>query len=227
MMVQLINMRVGSFLSDLMVIASLVIPGLTWLLTTSDLQSYFAYQNLDGQFLYVLSKLFGLYAVVFVWLQLLGGLLKPQVEKYYSPLSVRFHKTMGSVSFLLVILHVILFITAVSLRNDHIAWKLLIPKFDQGYYAFMLTMGLLALGLMTIGILARGVLLRYSSAKRWMHRFIFVAFYMVLLHSYTIGSETRVGAMKFLYLLMLVSISGALLHKILNYWRKGRHNAFA
>jgi len=204
-----------SLFPDGLLIVLFVIPGMTWLWNVGDIASYFMYTNLDGQFVYVLSKLTGLYAMMFIWLQLLLGLLKTQIKHLYGDVSSKVHSRLGISTLVLVILHVVLFVTAVSLRNDYFAWKLLVPEFSQGYYALMLTVGLGALIILLVSILSRGVLVNVNnSIKLWLHRLVFIAFYMILIHSYTIGTESRIGVMNILYLLMLVSITGILIFRV-------------
>jgi len=214
------NNKIYSRLLDAVLITLFVIPGIAWLSNTGDIASYFLYTNLDGQFIYVLSKLVGLYAMMFIWLQILLGLLKPQIKRYYGDLTPKSHRWLGIISLILVILHVGLFVAAVSLRNDHFAWKLFVPNFFQGYYALMLTIGLFALITLLASVISRGVLAKANNAiKLWVHRLVLVAFFMILIHSYTIGTESQLGMMSMIYLLMFGSITGILIFRIYQWFR--------
>ena len=190
--------------------AILVGPGLAFVMTAGDIREYFHYDVPDGQFLYILSKLTGLYAAVLLWLQVMGGLIRPAgIVGGEAPGFLRRHRVLGLAATLLLLIHAGLFVAAVSLRNGHFAWALLWPHFDLGYYRQMLSLGLIAAWLLMGVIVAGLVRSRLGGLWKWIHRLSVPALVLVLVHSFFIGTETRVGPMPYVYLIMAASLLAA------------------
>lgn len=188
-----------------------LIPGAAHFINTGDLSEYFSYRVLDGQFLYVLSKFIGLYAFVLFWLQLLGGSNR-------SPLTgvggSRSHQWLGALVLVLILLHAGLFVTGVSIRNLHFAYKLLIPDLFTTYYPRMVSLGLIALALLLVSVAVAVWRRRRGHAWRTGHWLVWLAFGLAFLHSYTIGSEVRLGIMQYLWIFMGGSAVGMLVLRL-------------
>ena len=202
-------------LRDLAIIALLVVPGWALMKTTGDFAAYFRFDVLDGQFLYILSKLFGLYAIVLLWAQTMYGLLARQGTGWFSvePGS-RLHRAMGMAVIVLLLAHAFLFIAGVSLRNGHFAYKLLLPHLQSGYYPMMLSFGLIAAWLLLVVGLAAGLRRRLNVVWKWLHRLSLPALILVFVHSFFIGSETRVDAMPYLYAVMVATLLAAVVFRL-------------
>ncbi|MBI5041165.1 MAG: ferric reductase-like transmembrane domain-containing protein, partial [Gammaproteobacteria bacterium] len=168
--------------------ALLLMPGAAHFINTGALSQYFTYHVLDGQFLYVLSKFLGLYAFVLFWLQLLGG-------SYRSPLTgvggSQSHRGLGALVLVLILLHAGLFVTGVSIRNQHFAYQWLLPDLFTTYYPRIVSLGLIALVLLLVSIGMAVWRARRGNAWRMGHWLVWVAFGLAFVHSYTIGSEAK------------------------------------
>ncbi len=199
---------------DFLLIALLLIPGFTHILHTGDWVAYFRDESLDGQFLYILSKLVGLYAIVLMWLQLMSGMMRIRLFDGWTPL---IHRNLGLVTLSLVVLHVTLFIAGVSIRNGHFAYKLLLPNLFGHYFQKIVALGVIALWLLIIAAVFAAIRNRLPIVWKWGHRLMLVVFGLGFVHSYLIGSEARAGGMLYLYYAMGVSSIIAVLSRIVTY----------
>lgn len=164
-----------------------------WWQSTTDVPGYIKYGAPDGQVWYVFSKLLGLYAAVFLWLQALCGLLKPTPYRFLLPNWARSrHALLGGLTVLVLAAHIGSFITAVSLRKDRVEWTLLLPDF-RDFYHTSITVGLAAFFLMLIAVMAAKLRRRLPEVWRWVHRLMLVVIALGLLHGFLIGTETRDG----------------------------------
>jgi len=203
------------FKSEWLLTLLFLMPGWVFLKTEGDLSVYFFYHVPIGQFLYLLCKLCGLYAIVCFGLQLLQGLLAScGYSLLGTEISTASHRRLGLWVLILMILHSGLFVTAVSLRNGHFAYQFLLPNFFESYYPAMISFGLIAACLLLLTVLS--VIMGKSGKGRWFwgHRLAWPAFFLALFHSYSIGSETRIAPMQYVFWLMLVSIVAAMLYRI-------------
>jgi predicted ferric reductase len=184
-----------------------ILPGLAFIQTTGDLSLYFRYQVPDGQILYLVSKLSGLYAIILLWLQLLQGLLSACGHQFLNQTGdPRFHRYFGLWVVCLFITHIATFIAAVSLRNGYFTVELLWPHFFGPYYPAVISLGLIAAYLLLMAVVI-AIFGKRLPQKLWIwgHRLSWLAFFLVFLHSYLIGSETRVGLMEYLYYFMIIA----------------------
>jgi len=194
------------------------IPAVAYLHANGGLAAYFEYDVLDGQFLYMLSKFNGLYALMFLWLQIVYGLLDKQYRWMLTVSESRsFHRNNGLWVVVLLLTHIGLFVAAVSARKEHFDFSLLLPNFN-GYYHSMLTLGLIGFFVVLISIPGRLLRNIYSDVGNWLHRLSIISFILIYFHSYAIGSESRVGAMGYLLNIMLASVGILLALKLYNDW---------
>ena len=207
--VQMALKMISFGLKDIIFISLLIVPGLVLLTTTGDITIYFDYNVLDGQFLYILSKFFGLYAIFFVCAQLLFGLYISLENKSNNKSEQKqLHRTFGVITLGFIVLHISLFVLAVSIRNGHFAYKLLLPNLLGNYYPFMVSLGVLAFVLIIFSVVSVLIYRKNNNViYRWGHRLTLPAFILILVHSYTIGSETRIFAMQCIYILMLAGLT--------------------
>ena len=168
----------------------LAMPGVIWYRQTGDLSFYFSQQVPDGQFLYVLSKLAGLYALVFIAWQIIATLSTrvitlPVVNRRSQ------HRWIGSLVIILAVAHLLLFFAAVSLRQDAPAMGLFLPSFKD-YYHTRLAFGLFALwALFLVAIAGLARLRGGDKISRWLHKSYWVAISLVYLHALAVGTETQ------------------------------------
>jgi len=184
----------------------LAIPVLLFSVDGHYYQALFDVPKPPGQVYYELSKLVGLMAFWLMLLQLMTGLLghTQLVSSYWSQNK---HKALGILTVAMIIAHIGLFVTAVSLRTGHISLGLLIPSFSQGYYKLMLAFGVMAFWLLTIVVLS-GAMRTKKTHPFWRlaHKLTLVIYVFVLLHSLSIGSETRSYWVVSLYCLSVVMV---------------------
>lgn len=202
--------RVRRLLVPLVCAATLLIPVLVWLISTQGPIAYFIHEVPPGQRFYIISKLFGLLALTLFWLQCMAALARfaPALRGFLI-LSRRQHAWIGSITFVFVLVHIGLFITASTLRTGHLALPLLVPKFDQGFYAACVSLGAVAFWIL-LAVIAAGVLRsRGYEVWRWIHRASLVVFAIGFLHGISIGTETRFGLMKYVYAFIGLSLATA------------------
>jgi predicted ferric reductase len=202
--------RVKRLLVPLVCAATLLIPVLVWLISTHGPIAYFIHEVPPGQRFYIVSKLFGLLALTLFWLQCMTALARfaPALRGFLS-LSRRQHVWIGATTFVLVAVHIGLFLTASTLRTGHLALPLLVPKFDQGFYSANVSLGAVAFWIL-LAVTAAGLLrLRGHQIWRWVHRASLVVFALGFLHGIAIGTETRFGLMKYIYAFIGLSLATA------------------
>lgn len=189
---------------------TLTIPALVWLISTQNPVAYFVNEVPPGQRFYILSKLFGLLALAAFWFQCMTALARfaPALRGFVS-LSRRQHIWIGASTFVLIVTHIGLFVTASTLRTGHLALPLLLPKFDQGFYSAFVSLGAVAFWMLLAVIVAGVLRARGNQMWRWVHRASLVVFAIGFLHGITIGTETRFGLMKYVYAFIALSLATA------------------
>lgn len=186
-----------------------VFPLLIWLQNSGNPMLYLDSTVPQGQWAYVLSKLFGLYAMLAMASQILAGLL---LRKGYSSV----HRNLGLMVLTLLTLHGLLFVAAVSIRSGHIVWHLLAPAFLSGYYNMALAFGVMSFWasfvLCYAGLkVSRG----YMSWKRahWLSFPIFLASFS---HGWMIGTESQSFWYQWFYAALALLVASALLLRLIS-----------
>lgn len=190
-----------------------------FILSAGDVSIYFRYQTLPGQTYYVFSKLAGLLALFCLWLQLLGGLLGTQLYAAigFSP-TLTYHRALGLITLAMILLHIGLFVTAASLRNEQFAYKLLLPNFSD-YYQTMISLGLISTILLFIAIVPALWNHVLSSKGYWLHRLSLLVITIVFWHAYSIGTEIQILPLEIVFWIMPVALLLALLYRYTCYVR--------
>lgn len=190
----------------LMLIFATFLPAAVWMVSVEGVSTYFTSNMPPGQLAYVLSKLAGLVAISFFWLQWMLAFLRWQsVASVKIPLSFDVHRALGVVVLVLVLAHALLFFLAVSQRTEEVAWHVLLPSFSGGYYKSRVSLGILALVIFPVAVLA-GVLRHRFPVWRWMHRAWVGVFALVVIHALAIGTESRFDAMWLFLMFMIVTL---------------------
>lgn len=176
----------------------LCIPAVTWLSVTGNPLGDLYNELPPGQLLYRFSKLAGLYAVMLLWMQVMYGLLKtlPRVQGILPIWSVSLHRGLGLSVLVLALLHFGLFVIAVSLRKQAVAWNLFLPDFSQGFYTSVVSVGWCAL--LVLLIVAIVGLLRNKLSGPWLklHRLALLVLWAGMVHGLLIGTDTSTGLWK-------------------------------
>lgn len=178
-----------------------------WLSSIGNPSDYFIYDVPPGQRLYVVSKLAGLIAITLFWFQLILKLaIKTNLYELRGQRNISQHKILGIIILAVTILHVALFISAVSIRSKHFALNLLLPDFTHGFYNAAVAIGVLVFWGLLLAV-AMGI---YQSKlyRSWKlaHQTVIGLFVLSILHSWLLGSETALLANQLLYLTMLLSL---------------------
>jgi predicted ferric reductase len=209
-------------LIHLLLAAGLLIPGLVFLSNTGDLAYYFRRPVPAGQFPYVMSRLLALYALTFIWLQILLGALRPELERElgYRHL-MRLHTTLGVATLALLLGHVALFQLGVTLRSGHFPTPNLVPNYFAHYYASQIALGATALYLALVGALAAALRRKPWMRNHWrkIHAVNYAVFALGAWHGLAIGSETRLQPLRPLCLFFVATIALAALWRL--FGRKG------
>ena len=143
---------------------------------------------LDETLLLNLFPAFGLLAFTIMWLHVVGGALRPWLEKY-----IDFPKFVSKSSIavlVLIILHPLTLFTGVGIRNIFLIFKLYDPKY------------------IWLAIIAWFILVGYDVSKKFKNRQFFakhwdtvklistVGFFFVFFHSLGVGSDLQTGPLR-------------------------------
>jgi len=167
-----------------------MLPCLIWYRQTGDISIYFTDEVPEGQLLYILSKLMGMYALLCIALQMIVSLIEnPRI------LGVKWqaipHRVFGGLVIIMAISHLLLFFFAVSLRQGSMAWGLLMPDFHDFYHTHI-TLGLFGFWIL-LAILVSGVarILFANSKISLLHNAYWVSIVFVYLHALSIGTDIQ------------------------------------
>jgi hypothetical protein len=190
---------------------------LVWGQSTGDLAVYFSERVPEGQLLYILSKLTGLYAIGLLGLQVFIGITP-------SPGLKRYHRLTGYLLFLFIIIHAALFFYAASLRAGSIAYQILIPDFGSGFYQLAVSLGVVAVCLIPLVIVTGVYRQKKSLVAGWLHWISIVVCVLAFLHSYQIGSDTRSVVVTAFYLLIASGFVIALFYRAIFRFKNLRYS---
>lgn len=168
---------------------ALLLPILRWLSHTGNLLDYIVYNAPSGQIPYLLSKLMALLALSMLVMQFV--LMALHFMNKLSTWTIRHHARLGIGMLLFTLAHVILFVTAKSLREGHLDLTPLVPDFNHGFYKSVLSMGGLALlGLfITVFAGAYRFYFRHNKISALVHKISFLLVVLIAYHCFSVGSE--------------------------------------
>ncbi|MFA0813023.1 hypothetical protein [Microbulbifer epialgicus] len=200
------------------VVAAVGIPLVTWWSSVGNPVDYFGGYMPPGQQAYILSKLAGLLAISLFWLQCLFALGKRFSGAAFAQFcGHRSHVALGSLTLIMVLLHVSLFFAAVSIRTGSPAWGLLVPKFSHGYYNQQVTLGLIAFLLLCVGAFAGWKTAIGSEKWRIGHYLWLLVLPLAFIHALSIGTESRLPIMFYFLLVMPIILF------FIGFFRVGNH----
>lgn len=175
----------------------------------------------SGQGFYLLSKLFGLLAVIALWWQVMGAILSHPTQPHHTEPRIRLkgHKQAGALAVILAAVHGLLFMTAVYFRNNTFPFALLTPDFSS-YFKSGVSIGWLSL--ITLVLVMLSALSRRQLKHVWhyLHRLAYVAVVLAVLHGFMIGSETGFGAFSLIYLFLVLSVATGLVFRFSHLFRR-------
>ena len=184
------------------------VPIIIWWKSVGDPSVYFTHVLPPGQSIFAFAKLAGLLAISGLWAQAVLAMM-PRVPMFrgFPTLTRRTHIVLGLATASLIAAHVGMFVFASSLRKKVIAWDLLLPNFDHGYYFLCITFGAIALYILVIVLFAGWRTHRGDQGWKKAHMLWIGVFAFALLHSIGIGSETRNGILGYVFLFIGSSLS--------------------
>jgi predicted ferric reductase len=171
-----------------------------------------------GQFLYVGSKLLGLYGLVFLWVHMSYAILRySAIRAYLLPWGISEHRITAVFSLTLIVLHLGFFVMAVAMRKGLITFDVLFPDFLHGSYNRFISLGAMAFWLLLLVAIVGylfSLVAKNVSWLTWLHRLSYLSFILVYFHGLGVGSETKNGFMFGFYLFMGISFLGVILVRI-------------
>ncbi|HET6203053.1 MAG TPA: ferric reductase-like transmembrane domain-containing protein [Planctomycetota bacterium] len=180
----------------------LVSPVAAFLWRTGSPAFYLEGQFPAGQSAYVMMRPAGHLAFVLLWIQVVLGSRGGTVARLLGLRTlVPLHRALGLTTLLFLLLHPLLFAWGRTLRTGKPAFlQTFFPNPAENYWERMVFFGAVSLGVLLAGILAatagRRLLRR---AWRGVHAVNYAGFLLSSYHSLSIGSETRVEPVFFLY----------------------------
>jgi hypothetical protein len=190
-------------IARILVILVLALPGVQWLATSQTIWAVPFEQLPKGQIPYLLSKLAALYAIGAFALQLAYGIAGARVRSLLGvELGVSFHRAMGFITLSLLLAHAGLFVGAVSFRAGHFATQYALPDLFGTYYVSRIALGWWAGVFVLVAIAAALLRARLLRVWRYVHWLSIPAAVAVVVHSLSIGTESRMPVMLIAYTCM-------------------------
>ncbi len=165
-----------------------------------------------GQSLYVLSKATALLVYVLMWWQIMSVIFKR--------VNVKLHIILGTSLFLLITLHMVLFIAAVSIRQGELHMGALLPDFTIGYYETGVSVGVFAFLLMLLATVASTLRKRLGKYWKYGHALVYFSFLLATIHGLMIGSDINSGLFSYVVYGAVFSLVIAFLYKKTSLFQK-------
>ena len=183
-------------------------PLIVWMASVQHPLSYVRFGGMPpGQQLYLIAKLAGLLAFCLFWTQcVLAPARHAPVIPGFPSSGLRLHRRLGFATAGLILVHVGCFLVATSMRTGHPAWDLLVPVFDQGFYKFNIGLGVVAFWVSCMTVFAGWRMSRGARCWKAVHLLWPAVFGLAFWHAFTIGTESRFGAMRYLVLALVASL---------------------
>ncbi|WP_444905901.1 hypothetical protein ACJJIR_14640 [Microbulbifer sp. SSSA008] len=201
---------------------TLITPVVLWSDTTGSIADYFNYEIPKGQLAYIFSKLFGLYSIFLLWLQVCLTLANPLTSQ--KMVTRKVHIILGSMVCITFILHAGLFIAATTIRTGHSTLSNLIPTFSHGFYKNSVSIGAIAFWALIGSVIAGTMRTNQKTIAIWLHRLSLPGLILGLLHSILIGTEAGSGMIIAIYCLMISSVITLVLAHYLKYRKDTKPN---
>jgi DMSO/TMAO reductase YedYZ heme-binding membrane subunit len=176
-----------------------IIPGATYFTTGQAIESLTRSGSELSSQLLILFRLFGLYAFVLTWSQVMLSTLRIPLQKLFGSRIVKMHIFLGTFTLLFALTHYLMFTVAnllVGIGPLRAISEYLGPYTLYGY------LGLTAFYLMVLTV-ASGLLRAHPFMQnhwRKIHYLNYLIFIFVFIHSFFIGSDTQTPHMKLLYI---------------------------
>ncbi len=156
----------------------------------------------------LIFPLFGLYGFTLIWFQIMIGSNIRYLTKIW-PKIFLFHRTEGIIAFLFVLVHISFILITYSFE------KFLEARFLPENLRIFGILGNFAFYLLVLSTTAALFRQKKLLRKYWrfIHYFNYVVFFLVLIHSLNLGSDTQSGALKYLWYFFATTVVISLINK--------------
>lgn len=166
--------------------------------------------------LYTLFRLFGLYGFTLIWAQLIIGPFMTPLRRVFGPKILDWHRSEGLFAFIFATIHpAILGLAYYLSTKDLRLWHALSNYLPGNLYLYGL-LGPAAWTLLVVTITT--ALLRtkawFNRFWRYFHFLNYLLFVLIFLHSYKIGSDTKVEPLQSLYFIFAITFCVSVLYRI-------------
>lgn len=160
-----------------------------------------------GEIPYFFLRLTGLYAFVLIFIQIMLGAFMNYWRTVFGPKILNFHIREGILAYGLILAHPALFLLNAVLAGVPNALGLLIPRFTNAYETY-LSFGKIGFILLTIAIFAARFRNVGFLQKHWrkFHILNYIAFWLIFVHSFNLGSDTHTPPFSWLYSIMAILV---------------------
>ena len=180
---------------------------MTYLLLGESFSEFLRPYAPPGQTLYVLSKATALFVYILMWWQIMLGMFKKVNKKY--------HIILGTSLFILIFIHVFLFVIAVSIRQGELHLTMLVPDFSAGYYNNGLSMGVLAFCMIIVAVITAALRKQFRKVWKFGHALVYLAFALATVHGLMIGSNVNADLFSYVVYGAAFSLIFAFMYKAL------------
>lgn len=204
-------MKILKVIFIILYIILLIIPFYTLLINPNGIGDF---KTLSSK-LFFFQRLFGFYALVLLFVQIIIGAFMLPLRKLYGKNLLMFHATQGIITYAVLFSHptfyVLLNIQSFGLIKGFFA---LLPNLGT-LYEYYVTFGKIAFYLFTIGVLAGLFRKKPLFSKHWrkFHILNYVAFFLALYHSWNIGSDSQTPPFSYLYPIFVIGLFVAVFYK--------------
>lgn len=163
---------------------------------------------------YLFLRLTGLYAFILIFIQIMLGAFINYWRMVFGPKILNFHMTEGLIAYGLVLAHPAFFLLNAIPANVPNPLGLLLPRFSSAYETY-LSFGKIGFVLLTIAFFAA----KFRSAgflkKHWrkFHILNYIAFWLIFVHSFNLGQDTKTGPFMWLYPLMAILVVISIIYR--------------
>ena len=182
--------------AELLVVLILALPAVQWLANSQTLWMV-SFDHLPrGQILYLFSKLAALYAIAVFMLQLAYGLAGGRARTSLGlERGLHFHRALGLTTLGLLLLHASLFLLGATLRTGHFPVHFALPDISADYYVSRIAFGWWAAVALVVAMVCAIFRARLGRWWRLAHWLSIPAGLAALVHSLSVGTESRMPVM--------------------------------
>lgn len=196
-------------------VLAFIAPGYTYFVINHDGSSLLFVPQTDfATKLLVIFRLFGLYAFVLVWLQVMLGTLRIPLTHLFGTNMLQVHTTSGIFTLIFALTHPLLFYLGNLLSKPSVLplealSNYLGPSAIYGYF------GVVAISLMILTVSAGLLRTRPFIQKYWrlIHYGNYIIFILAFFHSFLIGTDTRTQPLHTFYYFFAATYIGAVIYK--------------